>query len=298
MTRALVVPGLDAILRTDRILLWLNEPEVIESLADASRILTDLTGVEQDLLTVLMSRRPRWAERFGTCLCALCALQVGILRTAANYESWDVLVGCSNGDAARSVFANSVHLEDMLKILLCVAKAQEICAPGRTAVFRRADASDLTDSDLSLCLEAGVSVCRWSSSNVTVAGPDDAINTLRSLMASGLYKLTVLYPVPLHSPAMKPIQPELRELFRVAKSPDQPVISSVTHKLITTGKAMQEEQFKAVVQPVDWPTTLKVLHEEFAVDTVINAGPGSDLMGMSQLAASDIEFLDMLDLLG
>lgn len=297
MTRALVVPGLDAILQSDRIALWLNEPDVIHALADASKILTGLTGTDQDLVGVLMSRRPMWAERFGIGLCTLCAVQVGILRTAEKYISWDVLVGCSNGDAARSVFANSISFEDMLQISLYVAKAQEICPPGSTAVFRRADTGALDDLDLKLCHEAGVAVSRWSPANATVAGTDDAIERLRSLIEHGPYKLNVLYPVPLHSPVLKPLQPGLRDLMRGLENPDKKLFSSVTHDLVTTSTAMREEQLTAIVQPIDWPTTLHVLREKFAVDTVINAGPGSDLMAMSQSSVTGIKFLDLLDLL-
>lgn len=297
MGRALVVPGLDALLRREKIEFWIQEPQVINALSKGTAVLSDLNHCHHDLIDVLLQRRPMWTQRFDICLSALCVLQVGILRTAAEYESWNVLVGCSNGDAARSVAAGTLSLEDTLIVLGHYSSAREICLTGSTVALRRADGAPLSHSDLARCEELGAAVCRWSSQHVTLAGAGEVIQRLRSAFADTSYKLTTLYPIALHSAAMLPLRSILNTPLQAARQPNQPVVSSVTQKMMTSRQEMIDEHLMSVSGPIDWMATLKALRDQFEVTTVINAGPGSDLMAMSEGQVAGLTFVDLQDLL-
>ena len=205
MKTALLFPGLDALFVTSKLQRWTEVPEVRASLSETNRLLSKLTGQDENLeRLVTASSRPH-LEDFDRTTIALAGIQIGIARAVQKKESWDVVVGCSHGDIARSVVCGVLQLQDAVEIVWTFAQLRKDCPPGRTANVRTVDGSPLTDSQIDWFNSQGATLSQWSTHHATIAATQDVIDRVSQMSRECGLKVKPIFPFAVHSPAMSPL---------------------------------------------------------------------------------------------
>src|SRR5262249_14784808 len=133
MKTVLLFPGLDALFLASKLKRWLINPTISVALNEASTARSRLTHQSEDLVIILEKFIRHHIADFDRTLVALTALQVGIARALAEKVSWDLVLGCSHGDIARSVVCEVVSFADAVDILWLFAELRKSCPKGGTA---------------------------------------------------------------------------------------------------------------------------------------------------------------------
>jgi acyl transferase domain-containing protein len=280
MKTVLLFPGLDALFETSKYKRWLDVPVTKNVLAEASTHLSRLTGQPEDLASFIRDHsRPHVAD-FDRTLVALTALQVGIARGLAQNLRWDVLLGCSHGDIARSVIGEVFSFEHAVEILWVFAELRKTCPEGYAASVRAIE-GELLPEHIDWLESQGAPVSLWSESNATVAGSTPLMqNLVGESRARGL-KIKPVLRYPVHSPAMQPVAEKL--LAHLEKWPMResrwPIFSSVHVEYLTAPIEIASEALTGAVSAVKWTQSLRHLHGNENFTTFINVGPCNSLTG-------------------
>jgi [acyl-carrier-protein] S-malonyltransferase len=280
MKTALLIPGLDAILAASQIRRWCTFPEVRASLALASGALGALTGGKEDLCHFIESSpRPHLAD-FERTLVAMTAIQVGIARELEKSLRWDLIVGCSHGDFARSVLAGCIELPTAVDLLWTFGELRKSGPPGRTANVRHARGLPLSEEQLAWIARHDVSLSLWSRFHGTASGSTASIDELRAGALARDLKVKPLLAYPVHSPAMLPIAGKMAEQASrwPIRPPRLPVFSSAYARFIDTADEIAGEAIAGATAPLRWLETVAAL-ARVGVRAYINVGPSTTLAG-------------------
>jgi acyl transferase domain-containing protein len=295
MTTYAIFPGLDALFVDTQTRRWLADPDVAATLDDTSAILSALTGEQESLGTFLRSHRRPHLVDFDRMLVALTAVQVGIARAALRHIQFDGLTGCSHGDIARLVIAESLSLDDAIDLLWVFAEMRKRCPAGSTA-FVRSIHGDLSAEQLEWLATTAVTLSQWSARHATAAGTHEAMAAIRKpALALGI-KVKPVLPYPVHSPVMAPAVEEIfghAPRWRV-NAPRLPLFSSVYVRPIVTPQDIIDEAATGAVSPVRWMDTLVALTNDHGVRRLVNIGPSNTLTDWV-FESPRVQQVDMLD---
>ncbi len=299
MKTALLFPGLDSLFLGAKLRRWLDTPEVAKALKQASIHLSTLTGDPEDLEKLLREESRPHVTDFDRTLVALMALQVGIARTLQETETWDLLLGCSHGDIARSVMAGSLPFEGAVEVVWFFSVLRKSCPDGCTANVRTTDGSALNETQLAWLEEKGFPVSQWSSENATIAGERTAVQeSVIPGRAMGI-KIKPVLPYPVHSPVMKASADVLRaESGRwPLRAPNKPVFSSVWCRFISTSDEIREEALMGSISAIRWMPSISELVAKHGVTRFLNVGPSNTLTGwiMESDLMKHVELVDAWD---
>ena len=280
MKTALLFPGLDALFVPAKLKRWIEHPSVQIRLAEASRYLSRETNSNEDLL-LMLTTASRGRLDFDRMLVALTALQVGIVDALKEVETWDLVLGCSHGDFARSVVCEILTLEQAVKLIWTFVQIRNDCPAGETANVRTTDGTALSSQQIQWMTEMGGSFTRWSDLHGTVAGEKASIANLSLSARERGLKVKTVFPFAVHSPVMAPVATHF-----VAKAADikiatpiYPVFSSVYVKFLESEFEIQMEAIAGALQTIPWIETLEALCTEHEVTRFLNVGPSNTLTG-------------------
>lgn len=301
MTTYAIFPGLDALFVATQTRRWLADSHVVAALDETSSILSGLTGREESLVAFLRdNQRPHLAD-FDRTLVALTAVQVGIARAVRQHLPFDGLTGCSHGDAARLVIAESVSLQHVVELLWLFAEMRLRCPQGSTAFIRAAE-GDLTVEQLEWLGSVPITLSQWSSRHATAAGTDEAMAALREPARALGIKIKPVLPYPVHSPVMAPAVEEVyAQAHRWRVLPARlPLFSSIYVRPISSPAEIMEEAAAGAVSAVRWMETLVALATERGVSRFVNIGPSSTLTGwmLESPKVRHVVLIDAWDLCG
>jgi malonyl CoA-acyl carrier protein transacylase len=290
-----IFPGLDALFVATQTRRWLTDSHVVAALDETSAILAGLTGREESLVGFLRdNQRPHLAD-FDRTLVALTAVQVGIARAVRQHLPFDGLTGCSHGDAARLVIAESVSLQHVVELLWLFAEMRLRCPQGSTAFIRAAE-GDLTVEQLDWLGSAPITLSQWSSRHATAAGTDEAMAALREPARALGIKIRPVLPYPVHSPVMAPAVAEVySQAYRWQVNPARvPLFSSIYVRPISSPAEIMEEAAAGAVSAVRWMETLVSLANDHGVTRFVNIGPSNTLTGWV-LESDSVSHVTMVD---
>jgi [acyl-carrier-protein] S-malonyltransferase len=284
---------------TSKLTRWLDRATVRESLAEASGYLGETSGRAVDLAAFLAKHpRPHNVD-FDLTLVALTAVQLGIARSLPGDLHWDVVLGCSHGDIARSVLCEIVSFRQAVVLLATFAELRKTCPQGVSANLRTVDGTPLLAAHKAWALEQGVSMSVWSDTHATIAGTTATIDSMAELARHRGLKVKPTLPYPVHSEVMRPSADALRRL--AGDWPLQPsrwpVFSSVWVRYLEGPPDYREEALATVVEPVRWTEALASLHRQ-GVRHIVNVGPSNTLTSwmLESPAFAAIDVVDAWDL--
>lgn len=301
MKTALLFPGLDALFVTSKLQRWVEVPEVRASLSETNQILSQLTGQAENLeRLVTASSRPHLAD-FDRTTIALAGIQIGIARAVQKKQSWDVVVGCSHGDIARSVVCGVLKLNDAVEIIWTFAQLRKDCPEGKTANVRTVDGSPLKDAQIEWLASQGATLSQWSTHHATVAATQDVIDQILPMSRERNLKVKPIFPFAVHSPAMSPLADQFRALspkWELGES-QWPIFSSVHAKFLGNVDEIRKEAIAGAVSAIAWTRALASLCDEHGVRRFLNVGPSNALTGWTfgSLATEGVVVQDAWDIL-
>ena len=301
MKTALLFPGLDALFVTAHLKRWFEFTKVRASVAEMNRILSKITGKNEDLeKLILESPRPHLKD-FDRTSIALTAIQIGIARSLEEREQWDLVVGCSHGDLARSVICGVLKMEDVVDLIWTFGCYLKDCPEGRTANVRTVDASPLSHEQLQWLESQGASPSLWSSHHATIATETAPMEQLVKTGRERNLKIKPVFPFAIHSPVMRPLALRLIELAPKWKlsEPKWAIFSSVRVTFLQNTDEIRTEAIEGLMNPIPWTRTLESLRQEHGVKRFLNVGPSNALTGKAfpEGVVPDCVVIDAWDLL-
>ena len=199
------------------------------------------------------------------------------------------MAGHSLGEYAALVAAGSLSAEDALHVVVARGRAMQSAAeaarrPGGMVVVALGAVEARA-----LAAPHGLTVANENGPDqVVLSGDRDAIDALRAEMRAARLRSKVL-PVPgaLHSPAMQPALPAVRDALAAVpvRRPRVTVLSGATAKPFADVRA---ELAAAIVRPVRWRELLIELRAR-GVDRFVEPGPGRVLSGLVRRTLPDAE---------
>jgi len=301
MKTALLFPGLDALFVSSKLQRWIEVPEVRASLSETNRFLSLLTGQTENLESLVTASSRPHLEDFDRTTIALAGIQIGIARAVQKIESWDVVIGCSHGDIARSVVCGVLRLQDAVEIIWTFARLRKDCPPGRTANVRTVDASPLQKSQIDWLSAQGATLSQWSTHHATIAATQDVIDRVLPACRERGLKVKPIFPFAVHSPAMSSLADHFTTLSPKweLSEPQWPIFSSVYSKFLLNADEIRNEAIAGAVSPIPWIQSLASLCDEHGVKRFLNVGPSNALTGwtFNSLATEGVTVQDAWDIL-
>jgi len=304
MKTALVIPGLDAIFSSKKLQRWLEFDYIQESLSKTSKYLSKITKQQENLNIFLeINKRPHLKD-FDRTLVALTAIQLGIITgLIKNNMKWDIVLGCSHGDIARSVHTGILTLERAVEVLWSFAYLRKNCPPGYTVTIRPIEKNkQLSTEQINWLERSGLLLSHWSETHATAGSDIKILKYIEEHSIEHGLKVTQILPYPVHSPVMQSAVDFLKNQVSTFKFniPNTPVYSSVNLEYITSVEQAIEEGLSSAVKPVLWIDTIKKLNNEEHVSTFINVGPSNTLTGwmLNHESLQESKLIDAWDILG
>jgi len=296
----LLFPGLDSLFLASKLKRWIEIPKVRNSLIEASGYLSSMTGIHENLESFLMTTtRPHLAD-FDRSMIALMAVQIGIARALGEVKQWDLILGCSHGDLARSVTAQAVQYADAVELVWSFSELKKQLPQGYTANVRTVDGSKLSIEQIKwLEVDQQLPVSRWCENNASVAGFREDLDRAAAHSRELGIKIKPVLPLPVHSPVMRSIAENLRYVLPMTKlsEPKWPLFSSVWVRFLTGREEIQEEAVWGAFSPVRWLESVQSLIRDHGITEFINVGPSNALTGWA-LTTPGMKFVDAWEILG
>ncbi len=215
----------------------------------------------------------------------------------------DFVAGHSLGEYSAYVTAGTISFEEAVVAVRKRAKfMQEAVKVGEGAMAAL----------IGIEYETAVKVCEEASNygvvvpandnapgQVVIAGKKEAVEKAVEISKQNGCKKAVFLPVsaPFHSPLMKPAREKMEAVLRGMKfdNPEIPCVANVTAKPVYTKEEARELLIKQIDSPVRWRETLLFLKNE-GVDTLIEIGPQTVLLGLAKRISKDWKLLNVENL--
>ena len=195
------------------------------------------------------------------------------------------VAGHSVGEYAALVAARVLQFEDALRLV--ARRGELMAAEGRTGGM--AAVIGLDRAAISAVIDTAYGPIDLVIANdnapgqVVISGTDDALDAVEPLLRAAGAKRVIRLNVSgaFHSPAMAPVTDALADAMRTATWHDAvtPVVSNVTAEPETDATRIRHLLAEQVRSPVEWVASVRRMAEA-GVDTFIECGPGSALVGM------------------
>lgn len=195
------------------------------------------------------------------------------------------VAGHSVGEYAALVAAGVLEFEDALRLV--ARRGELMAAEGRTGGMAAVIGLDRAAISAVIDATGGPIDLVIANDNapgqVVVSGTHDALDSTEPLLRGAGAKRVIRLNVSgaFHSPAMAPVTDALAEAMRASTWHDAaiPVVSNVTAAPETDARRIRHLLAEQVRSPVEWVASVRRMAEG-GVDTFIECGPGSALVGM------------------
>ncbi|MCX7830552.1 MAG: ACP S-malonyltransferase [Acidobacteria bacterium] len=215
----------------------------------------------------------------------------------------DYVAGHSLGEYSAYVAAGSITFEEAVVAVRKRAKfMQEAVKVGEGAMAALIGIE--YDEAVKACEDASdIGVVVPANDNapgqIVIAGKKEAVEKAVEISKQKGCKKAVFLPVsaPFHSPLMKPAREKMEAVLKEMhfKNPQPPCIANVTARPVYSGEEARDLLIKQIDSPVRWRETLIFLKEN-GVDTLVEIGPQTVLLGLAKRVSKDWKFLNVENL--
>lgn len=215
----------------------------------------------------------------------------------------DFVAGHSLGEYSAYVASGTISFEDAIVAVRKRAKfMQEAVKVGEGAMAALIGIE--YENVVKVCQEASdVGVVVPANDNapgqIVIAGKKEAVEKAVEISKQNGCKKAVFLPVsaPFHSPLMKPAREKMEKVLRGIEfnDPEIPCIANVTARPVFNGEEARELLIRQIDSPVRWRETLLFLKNE-GVDTLIEIGPQTVLLGLAKRISKDWKLLNVENL--
>ena len=277
---------------------WAGNDAVTETVAVAGKALgQDLAGLigqgPAEQLNLTTNTQP-----------AMLTAGVAIYRAwlAAGGRRPDVVAGHSLGEYAALTAADSLALEDAVRLVRVRADAMQAAVPVGTGAMAAILGLD-DDTVKAACAQAAqgeiVEAVNFNApAQVVIAGHKAAVERACDAAKAAGAKRALLLPVsaPFHSSLLRPAADVLSvALGEVAVSaPTISVINNVDVAVVSEPDGIRDALVRQAWHPVRWVETLRAMKEQ-GVTHVVECGPGKVLAGLTRRIDSELTGLAITD---
>ena len=228
----------------------------------------------------------------------------------AMYQAWiqaggavpDCVAGHSLGEYAALTVAQSLQLEDAVRLVRIRADAMQAAVPvgtgGMAAILGLDD-----DAVISVCAQAAqgevVEAVNFNAPmQVVIAGNKAAVERACELARAAGAKRALVLPVsaPFHASLLAPAAQTLSAaLARIdVKAAQLPVINNVDVGLSDTPDVIRDSLVRQAWHPVRWVETIRAMKAQ-GITHVVECGPGKVLTGLTKRIEPDLIGLSITD---
>lgn len=281
--KAYLFPGFDSLEVQNQRLAALHLPEVQKNLNEANAIIADSTGRRCDLQKFIQSDDLTFNQTLDLKIAASISVQKAVFeRLENNFQSDDLIVGCSLGDLARSICSGIAQFQDVL--MGGYQFGQVLMSERLGEIYKCTSAEAITSEELEKLLPSDLHLSVYQTpKHFLIAGPLG--RTEEWLKNSNLsLRSAKMGEVPLHSPLMSSAADSMRRVIEKAdiQAPKKRVFSSLWQKEFADESNCAQEISDNIVQKVDWVKTLKILVEGMGVKELVSVGPASTLLRFAE----------------
>jgi len=291
MKKVILFPGTDAIenenFRAEAQLL----PGVLNRLRETEYIILQTYGKSINLVDYMHQPNDLSAHGFKKLVLCSLATQVAIYDNYVKENGVpDCVMGLSLGDVPRSVVSGLVTFEEGVRILYLFTSMHKLVKPGMSVHIRLQDTFDRSQDILKL-EEYGIykSVIQNEKFGLLAGCIHDMQRWVKEIARPQLLEVKPMYPFPLHTPLMKPIEnallPHIIEACDVNnKSID--VFSVVYSRFLHSKEETINDCLINISSVLDFPSAIRNLIKEYNEVQFVSIGPSNSLL----------KFLDHMDL--
>ena len=298
MKTAYIYPGLNGLLRPKDRSRFLHLPEVQARFKKAEVALADRLGMKVDFahLLTLPTEEIYAIENISLAAAAICAIQSGVGdRLKATLPAPDWLMGCSLGDLARSVYADSYQFEDAvvnhIKFTQDIGGINQI---GKNIGVSAPAGTKFSDADYAWFNEIEVDVSQLSSRFLNIGGRFKEIALIEERAIEAGWKTMTILEYPAHSRYILPfVEKVKKEILDVSvHAPTIPVFSSFSAKQLTDPEEIKREFILSITKTIHWDLAVTRLVREQGVTRFVNIGPCSSLSSLMRDIPVEVEMIE------
>ncbi len=282
MSTAFLFPGLNALKRRKDRVRFLSNPGVCEQLHKSSVFLRERYGLKVDALAFLAQPEERLYNNDNLAITAVfnTSIQVAISQQLKYILTAPVCVmGYSQGDIARSVYANMIDMEQAIEYIYEFFQAVNIdLAYGENIGIRTQKPNAFTAEDIQWFSAIDVQVSRFTPHYLICSVEPHQLALIRKQAQQKNWQIKQsVFKYPVHS---KLLQPAIEHILTGSvsqminfKSPALPVYSSILNKPIYKINELIQETRIGLYSPVNWLQAVYAIVDKYQVSTIVNIGP-------------------------
>lgn len=301
---AVMFAGIDSLDTEELRLSAFKIPEVQIRLQQAHLHLLDVTSGGLSLLDHAHSAEAEFQSQLSLKSFVCAAIQIGLYdRYLKSNPEPDYLVGCSLGDAARTVCSGAMNFEEILYGTYLFGIEGNKTTNG-SVVGAKSLIQPLTETEVQEIRDFGLDIAVYQTPiHFLVVGDDDLIDKWMKLPETQQrYFVRLLCNSPLHSKAMTSAKDVTLDHFKKfeIKPWKIPMVSSVYGNIIGTREDLLADMSGNMASAVCWWPTYKYMAEKLHVNRFVNIGPAKTLIKFCERTPvhPQVELVDSLDLDG
>ncbi len=303
MITAYMFPGLNGLLRHSDRLRFSALPETQVRLRRAEEVLQSRCGLVMSLDEFLAQETSviYSVSNISIAAVAICCLQMGIvdsLSKLGHEPHW--LIGCSLGDLARSITAESYSFEDAIanhvKFTKKIGGIDKI--GGNIGVATKINTVFL-DSDFKWFEDLGADVSRLTPRFLNIGAKFEQLALIQEQAKLRGWATMSILEYPAHSRYILPFVEAVRADFESVKisDPQIPMFSSLSCRQLSDPDIIREEFLLSITKTIHWHKAIEKLVSHHGVGRFINIGPCTSLSRMMRDIEVDVEVVEASRLL-
>jgi malonyl CoA-acyl carrier protein transacylase len=283
MKTAVMFTGIDALdAIADR--LWvLKFPEVQERILEAQDFLKKQGAENSDILSFVKETDSVFYGNFAFRAFTCGVVQVGLYERYIKYNNKpDLILGCSLGDAARTVCSGAVSFHDMLLATYIfysefknINDASIVQVKKESGIVTQIDFDEINKTNLYI---AAVQTPR----HFLVSGKNFHLKKWSSrYLDKKIYKIFPLYPKPVHSPLMIGAYEKVNKAFEnylIKNTIKTPIYSVVLKRLIYNFETLRADIKANMIGTINWIDAYTNLAETMDIQQFVSIGPAKTLI--------------------
>lgn len=203
----------------------------------------------------------------------------------------DYVAGHSLGEYGALYTADVLSLDDTIKAIAKRAELMSHAKSGSMAAVLGLSQNLL--EEIISTVDGVVSIANYNTpEQLVITGEEDAVSKVSSLASEKGAKRVIPLAVSgaFHSALMKPAGEEFAQFVKELKFNDAsiPVVTNVDAEETTQGSDFEEKMPRQIYSSVYWTQIIQHMISQ-GVDTMIEIGPGSVLMGLNRKISRDIK---------
>ncbi|MDG0815957.1 ACP S-malonyltransferase [Bdellovibrio svalbardensis] len=299
---AVMFAGIDALDTEALRFSTLQIPEVQRRVQQAHKFLWEETAGQVSLKDYMVSSEADFQAQLPLKAFICAAAQIGLFdRYLKTNSAPDYLVGCSLGDAARTVCSGAMSFEEMLYGTYLFGREGDKVTDG-SVVCCKSLLSPLSAEEIQEIEACGLDIAVYQTPvHFLVVGKNDVLHAWAAdLKNQQRYLIRPLCNRPLHSHAMTGAMTSTLTHFGSFKINhwNIPMVSSTHRKVIETPEDLRVDMNSNMTGAVHWSSTYMWMVDELQVNRFVNIGPARTMIKFCERTptAKSVELMDCMDL--